>query len=448
MTQIDSRALPLPALSRRQLLAGGAALTLLAQRRKAYAADVDVAIIGAGAAGIGAARELKKLGKSFVLLEARQRAGGRLHTDRSLGPAFEAGAAFIHFSDRNPWTQIAAELGAEARPGSWAGWSRSFRDGKPLSGDQQAALGAAWSEVATLLDDVDAEERDLSFAQALAKASDAARAIGLQRAQMAMGEQPDRLSVREWQELWSGSNLVVPGGYGALAEKAAAPLGPRFGVTVQAVRWDGAGVVLATSQGTISARTAIITVSTGVLRSGAISFTPKLPYGIERALEGLPMGALTKIALKVEGDRFGLTANSGFSDLSGDAAMTVQAFPDDQGLIVAHLGGDPARRLTEAGEAAAIQHVTDRLAAILGEDFRKTVKGGRLAGWWSDPFARGAYSHALPGKYPLRETLAKPVGERIWFAGEASAGPASVTAGGATMAGERAAREIAAKIKV
>jgi monoamine oxidase len=442
---------PLTCPSRRTLLAGGAALAvagLLAQRRQSFAADVDVAIIGAGAAGIGAARELTKLGKSYVLLEARQRAGGRLHTDRSLGPAFDAGAAFIHFSDRNPWTRIAEEFQVEARPGSWAGWSRSFRDGKPLSDDQQAAMGTAWSEVSTLIDDMDVEERDVSFTQALAKASEAARTIGLQRAQMAMGEEPAKLSVREWQELWSGSNLIVPGGYGALAEKAAQPLNPRLGVTVEAVRWDGPGVELTTSAGTIRAKTAIITVSTGVLRAGAIAFTPKLPATVERALEGLPMGALTKVALKVEGDRFGLAANSGFSDLSSGAAMTVQAFGQDQPLILAHLGGDTARRLTEAGEAAAIAHVTDRLAAILGEDVRKRVTGGRLSGWWADPFARGSYSHALPGRFNQREVLARPVGERLWFAGEATAGPASTTAGGATLAGERAAREIAAKIKV
>jgi monoamine oxidase len=448
MTKPVAKLTAISRVSRRQLLAGGAVLGLLAQRRAAFAADVDVAIVGAGAAGIGAARELKKLGKTFVLLEARQRAGGRLHTDTSLGVAFEAGAAFIHFSDRNPWTPIAEEFQLSARPGSWAGWSRAFRDGKPLSDEQQAALGAAWSEVSTLVDDMDVEDRDLSFSQALAKASEAARTIGLQRAQMAMGEEPSKLSVQEWQELWSGSNLIVPEGYGTLAEKAAQPLAPRLGVTVQSVRWDGAGVELATSAGTIRAKTAIITVSTGVLRSGAIAFTPKLPAAIERAIDGLPMGALTKIALKVEGDRFGLAANSGFSDLSGGAAMTVQAFTNDKPLIVAHLGGDPARRLTEAGEAAAIAHVTERLAAIFGEDFRKRVTGGRLAGWWSDPYARGSYSHALPGKYGMRDVLARPVGERLWFAGEATAGPASTTAGGATLAGAKAAREAAAKIKV
>ncbi len=433
------------------MLSGTAALgaALLADtRRKAFAADVDVVIVGAGAAGIGAARELVRRGKSVMIVEASRRAGGRLWTDNSLGVPFEAGASFIHFSDRNPWTSIASEFGVPAQPGSWSGWSQGYRDGKPLSAEETSARAAGMAEANALIDDIDVSETDMSFAAALAKASDAAKAVTLQRSQMAMGEEPDRLSVLDWQELWSGNNLVVPGGYGTLAARAAAALPLKLGTRVNAIRWDGPGVVVETSGGTITARAVVVTVSVGILKAAAISFFPRLPASFDRALDGLRMGALTKIALKTDANRFDRGANSGFSDMTGGSAMVAQLFPGNTDLVIANLGGDAARALCEEGEAASIDHAVGRLAAILGSDFRKSVQLGRLAGWWSDPLHRGSYSYAMPGRFPAREQLAKPIGDRIWFAGEAMAGPASVTAGGATLSGERAAREIMARIKV
>jgi monoamine oxidase len=133
--------------------------------------------------------------------------------------------------------------------------------------------------------------------------------------------------------------------------------------------------------------------------------------------------------------------------MSAGSAMTVQVRPEGRPLIVAHLGGDPARALCEAGEAAAVDHVTSRLVAALGPDLRKAVKAGRLAGWWVDPFSRGGFSVAKPGRFGDRDLLSRPIGGRIWLAGEANAGPASVTAGGAALAGIAAAKEIAAKLK-
>jgi monoamine oxidase len=436
--------------TRRSIAAGALALgaaSLAGARRKAHAADVDVIVVGAGAAGIVAARDLKAAGKTVLVVEARDRVGGRLHTERSLGAPYDAGAAFIHFSDRNPWTLIAREVGIEARPGSWAGWSRGFAEGRPLSPEAMGRRGAAFSEVSTLIDDRDVDDGDLSFAQALANATPDARAVALQRAQMAMGEQPDRLSVAEWQALWSGGNLVVPEGYGTLAEKAAAGLNIRLNMPVTAIRWDGPGVIVETAGGNLSARAVVVTVPVGVLKRDAIRFTPKLPASTLKGLDALSMGALTKVGLAIDPALLPNETEGGLSDMSGGSAMTVQIRPHGHPLIVCHIGGDPARALCEAGEAAAIDHVTNRLANILGADARKAIKGGRLAGWWVDPYARGGFSVARIGRFADRELLSRPVGGRIWFAGEANAGPASVTAGGAAIAGQAAAKEIAARLK-
>ena len=111
--------------------------------------------------------------------------------------------------------------------------------------------------------------------------------------------------------------------------------------------------------------------------------------------------------------------------------------------MIAFFGGDFARALAKAGEEEAVRVIHARLAAILGEDARKAFRGGRLAGWSADPFALGGYSIAKPGHAAAREILAEPVSERLFFAGEACAGIASMTAGGAAIAARRAIDQIA-----
>jgi monoamine oxidase len=160
------------------------------------------------------------------------------------------------------------------------------------------------------------------------------------------------------------------------------------------------------------------------------------------------MGALTKIALRIDGTRFGLDDGSTLMDASRAEAMTlIEMFPAGRPLAVAVCGGDFARGLGAAGEAAAVAHLTDALVGILGAEARRAVKGGRLASWWADPWSRGAYSVCRPGQAAARAALARPVGDRIWFAGEATAGGASMTVGGATLSARRAVAEAAARLK-
>jgi monoamine oxidase len=125
----------------------------------------------------------------------------------------------------------------------------------------------------------------------------------------------------------------------------------------------------------------------------------------------------------------------------------IEMFPDGKPIAVAITGGDFGRSLCEAGETAAVAAITDMLAAILGERARAAVKGGRLAGWWAEPFSRGAYSVARPGRHQDRATLARAIGDRIWFAGEATAGGGAMTVGGATLAARSAAAAVARRLK-
>jgi monoamine oxidase len=218
----------------------------------------------------------------------------------------------------------------------------------------------------------------------------------------------------------------------------------RLETPVTAIRWDGPGVAVETPAGTINAGAAIVTAPIGVLKAGHIRFTPGLPERIEGALDGLGMGAYTKIALRLDRARVGqLEATDYFEVLDGVGATSFEFWPFGRDLALAILGGDHARRLCEAGERAAVDFVTERLAAMVGERIRGAVLGGRLAGWWTDPHACGSYSVVRPGHLEARTILREPIANRIWFAGEATAGGGAMTVGGATLDGRRAAEEVA-----
>lgn len=422
------------------LIASGATLALHGAAR---ADEADIVIIGAGAAGIGAALALKKSGHSIVIVEAARRAGGRMFTDRSLGPGFDAGAAYIHFATRNPWTDFAKDAGLSP-DGTQSLWSgvRTYRGGVPLTADEIDARRKAMRRVAEVYDEID-EENDVSFATALRREPADVQAAGRIQAKNAAGEEPQYISVADWQQLASGANLIVPGGYGALAERVAAPLDVRTGVFVTGIDWSGSGVTVKTDKGDIRARAAIITVSIGVLQTGGIRITPSLPWETQRAIASLRMGALTKVALHFEGSRFGLEPHQFLAETGNPAeAMTFECWPQKQDVVVGVTGGDHGRALAAGGEAAAADFALNTLAGLLGNDIRKSFKAARLAGWSTNPLTLGSYAVIAPGKTKAREALARPVGNRLWFAGEASAGTYSMTAGGATIAGQRAASEI------
>jgi monoamine oxidase len=411
------------------------------------AEDTDVIIVGAGAAGIAAARELQRLGKRCLIVEARERAGGRLYTHTALGQPFDAGGAYIHFAETNPWSQIATDLGVDPRSGFrlWSG-SIAYRNGIPLDADWAARRSTLQRSVAAAYDEVE-ERADLSLAQALRDEEQDVRDAGRIQSQMAAGEDPEWVSASDWQRLEGGQNRLVPGGYGTLAMRAAEPLGVRHGVRVTAIDWSGQLVAVTTDKGIIRARKAIITVPIGVLKADHIKFTPSLPLEQARALDGLRMGALSKIGLRFETEKFGFTAHQFLAEIGDPArAITFEAWPFDSELVVATFGGDYARGLARQGEKAAVDHALERFIRTAGSDARKAFRGGALVGWSEDPFSLGSYAVALPGRMRARETLAKPLADRLWFAGEATAGVYSMTAGGAYIAGREAAKQAAARL--
>jgi len=435
--------------SRRSFLAAvGASAATLSWPARAQTRDVDVIVIGAGAAGIGAARELARLGRSFVVLEARDRVGGRVHTDTSLGEPFDAGAEWLHFFERNPWTDLARELGVPTQAGRWGDLLRNYKAGVRLPDAAIEARRAGFRDLFERLEDSGRWwRRDKSFADLAAGGGPDLVGAAYGMSILDLGEEPERSSAGDYEELWSGASLLVPSGYGALVTRAAEGLPVELSTPVTRLDWSGPRVEIETPRGTIRAGAAIVTVSVGVLAAGGIRFEPALPAATRDALGGIGMGALTKVALLMDGERFGLAPGDDLLDTSDDRhLLSAEAFAYDRNLIVCTMGGDHARAVVESGEAAAVDHAVSRLVGMLGSDVRAHVRGGRLAGWWRDPLALGAYAVVRPGALGARKALAQPIGERIWLAGEATAGGGSTTAGGATLAGRQAATEAAARV--
>lgn len=432
-------------IDRRTFVTGsGAAAVAAGTLSPAQAATADVVVVGAGAAGIAAAHALKAAGRGAIVLEARERIGGRAFTDASLGPAYDAGAMFIHWAERNPWVPIARDLGIETASESWGGGFRLYADGQPMpEADRQRRRGA-FGRIDRALETADLAPRDQSVAELLAGLGPESAPVAASGLLLSIGEEAQRISARDYQRLWAGDDLVVPSGYGNLVALSGAGLDIRLGEPVSAIRWDGPGVVVTSRSGELRANACIVTVPVGVLKAEAIRFTPALPAATRDALAGIGMGALTKIALGVEGERFGMAPGTSLLEAGSPARlMNFDLFPDGKDLVIGYCGGDYARELSRAGPAEARAHVTDLLARMLGEDIRKAVTAASFPAWWTDPFSLGSYSVCLPGHDGAREALARPIGGRIWLAGEATAGGGAMTVGGATLAGRAAAAAVA-----
>ncbi len=425
-------------ISRRGFLAGAATFGIAG--RAFAAAEVDVAIVGAGAAGLAAAKELRKAGRSFVVLEARSRIGGRAYTDDTLGIPFDAGAQYIHWAERNPWKKIADELKVPLEEDAAGGIPVVFANGVRMPDDERARRRSAFSRIWQAREA--GVSADRSFADAVKGASPEIVGAAGGITQFALGEDPERVSIADYDQLWAGDDYLVPGGYGALVTRWGADVPVRLSTPVSAIRWNGRGVVLETAAGSLTAGAAVVTVPIGVLKAGGIRFAPELPAPLQDALGGLGMGAYTKLALKIDRARVEPLEATDYIELVDGSAVSFEFWPFGRDLCLVMLGGDYARKLCEAGEGAAIDFATARLAGMVGGHIRQAITGGRLAAWWTDPFARGSYSVARPGRVAARQALRQPVGGKVFLAGEASAGGGAMTVGGATLEGQRVTRAV------
>lgn len=404
--------------------------------------DVDVVVIGAGAAGLGAAKALRDAGCSFRVVEAMDRIGGRAWTtDADFGVPFDIGCAWLHAADRNPFLP-------EARA---AGWTLQYHDmaldhlyfgSRKATADELARMAEAEAAMAACVEAHSGPDDRLS---SLLGSCHYLRANSTFAGPMDFGKDDDEISVADFRNAADlDPNYFTREGFGALIHHWGADVPVTLSCPVRRIDWSGSGVAVETAHGTIRARAAIVTASPAVLAFEEIGFFPALPPAHVEAFFDLPMGLLTKIPLAVSGTRLGLAP---FDDLLIERHarhdVFFLCFPFDLDLMVGFVGGDFAWEMEAAGQAAAVDFATDRLADIFGNDVRKAVGHGIMTNWSSERYVRGAYAAARPGKAAARRVLTQAVGNRVWFAGEHLAGPLMQTAAGARLSGEAVGREVA-----
>jgi monoamine oxidase len=408
--------------------------------------DHDVAIIGAGAAGIGAARRLIEHGLSVIVLEARDRIGGRARTvPTTLGHPVDLGCEWLHSGDRNPWTMIARDTGFsvdEALP-DWG--TRLRRAG--ASEEDEAGWYQARDEFYRRMDEAVSLEPDRAAASLLPRGG---RWNALLNAisTWANGVELDRLSLQDHGRYAdSGVNWRVREGYGTLIAAYGKDLPVQRSCAVKAIDHRGRVIRIETARGVLRVHAALITVPPTLLAAETIRFTPALPPDKQAAAHGVPLGLANKLFLAFDGVPPDLPRDAHLvGALDRVATGSYQLRPHGWKMVAAYFGGTLARDLEHAGAAAMTDFAIGELAGLFGNAIRHNLHPLASSAWATDPFARGSYSFALPGHAGDRAILAAPVGDRLFFAGEACSAADFSTAHGALLSGRDAADRMAERL--
>jgi monoamine oxidase len=406
---------------------------------------LDCAIVGAGIAGLSAASTLMAAAKNVVVLEARNRVGGRALSDNSFATPVDLGAEWFSFvtpksggspgQTNNALFDIAVSRGLPVFADTYP---RVFYDiippPQPLPPSDPNVIDAiaVFTSMLELINSAATSGPDVSAA--VATASLAAEKWYKLGAGIIAGEHGANLSSLSALDLYnltqlgqsltvpSHANQLIPSGMGNFISSFANGVPIRLNTPVSSISWDNpCGVQLTTPAGIVSARAAIVTVPLGVLASERLTFTPALPTDHQDAISGLPMGVVEKIALQFNKDVFNVadinTLATPLVDIVNNSFVQAQLWGKNVGICI--VGSDLARELDAIGGNALIDYALATMESMFGSSVRGAFVKGNNSSWLNDPYSLGSYTYATPGAVPLRKALAVPVGNQVFFAGEA-----------------------------
>lgn len=446
--------------SRRDALRAGLATLALTPVNGSFAdSKIRIAVIGAGLAGLSAARDLAQQGASVVVLEARERIGGRIFTSRLWqGMPMDLGASWIHGVKGNPLSALADEAGAARLATSYESSVAYDAGGRQI--DDERGLRKALGVLEAARKRAEGQERDIALAAAVQASSGWAAASEVERRMIrhAVNSTVEQEYGGDWSEVsswsyddskeFSGGDVLFPGGFDQITAFLAQGLDIRLGQVVQAIDRTAGGVRITLAGGeTVEADRAVVTLPLGVLRSGHVKFGSRFAESRQAAIDTLRMGLLNKCWLRFDsiawpdevdwiewiGPEDGVWAE--WVSLAHSAKLPV---------LLGFNAGTQARQMEELDDAATLASAHEALKKIFGTRF-PAPREAQVTRWSRDPFSLGSYSFNAVGVTPqTRRDLAGSDWEgRLFFAGEAASAYHFGTAHGAVLSGRAAAAEIA-----
>lgn len=410
-----------------------------------------ILVIGAGMAGLGAARSLRDAGWPVQMIEARDRIGGRVFTTRDWGVPLDMGASWIHGTTDNPLTEVAKKAGIQTFP---TDYSQVHATIDPLVQPneynneiedrwrkfvERAGHDADGGTLATAIDKA-ADREDLSDAQRLQLTLFVNTEIAQEFAANA-----DQLSATTYDEgaYTTGAQVIVPSGYDNLARALAEGLDIVKDTAVTAVVQRGDSVSVRAGDRSFDGSAAIVTVPLGVLKSGAIAFDPPLPDRHAQAVEALGFGVLSKSYFRFEQRNW--KSEGDFHLFMGtDPTTWAQWFtlPAQIGPIVLAFNAGKQGRAVESTAPGQLMTAAIPIARQIFGDSLKPIEV-KTSNWSRDPYALGSYSFQAPGSsLEDRARLQDPISDRLYLAGEAVGTDNPATAHGALLSGRHAAGEL------
>lgn len=453
------------------LAAGGAAGAAAVWPSQAGAQDSPLAplaanaervlVIGAGMAGLAAAKKLREGGKQVVVLEARTRIGGRIHTHTGWSDArVDLGATWIHGdSDSNPLAVQARSIGARLATTSYTSYETFDSDGTLLD----SAARSQVKKLQTALEKTLAAAQDAATDQSV---RDAARSgLGYATRSEADKKRIDflinstieheyageatKLSTYWYDNMaeYAGNDALFLDGFKVLLDALASGLDIRFGQVVTRIAHDSTGVTVSTTSGSFTASRVVVTLPLGVLQSGAVTFSPALPSAKQTAISRLGMGVYNKCYLRfphafwnTQVDWLEYIPERAYYGQWAEWVSFVR--PTGQPILLGFNAAAFGKTIESWSDQEIVADAMDTLRTMYGDDIPAPTSWA-ITRWASDPYARGSYSCNLVGSTPaMRGNLAANVARRLYFAGEATEKTHFATAHGAYLSGQRAASEI------
>jgi len=416
----------------------------------------QIVVIGAGLAGLAAAQELQRLGHEVTVIEARDRIGGRVWTSRQWPDApLDFGATWIHGTEGNPITDLADAIQARRLVTDYDQAMTYNTDGSPLSGEDEEELEQlreALFEAIAIAQDGEMDTSILKATESVwrGSSSQARRLINFILNSELEHEYAGGLAQlsAHWydsDQAFDGDEVLFEQGFGVIAESLAEGLSIELGQVVSEVRWDQSPLRVITHQTEFLADYVVVTLPLGVLQSQRVRFTPALPSDKQQAIARLGMGLLNKCYLRFE-EAFWPADVDWLEYISANHGEWAEwvSFQRvaNQPILLGFNAADQGRQIEDWSDQAIVSSAMETLKTIFGVDIPDPMDA-QITRWASDPFALGSYSYNALGSTPQdREILAAPVGQRLFFAGEATEPDYFGTTHGAYLSGLRAAEEI------